>query len=63
MNAAWLLLAANAWADHGGPLRAASPSPLMVGLLSALLALAAGVLIGVIVLRLTRRSGSTRDSR
>ena len=51
MNA-WLLLAANAWADHGGPLRAESLSPLMVGLLSALLALVAGV---VIVMRLTRR--------
>ena len=39
MNAAWLLLAANAWADHGGPLRAESPSPLMVGLLAALVRL------------------------
>jgi hypothetical protein len=55
MNAAWLLLAANASADHGGPLRAESLSPLMVGLLSALLALVAGVLILVIVMRLTRR--------
>ena len=55
MNAAWLLLAANAWADHGGPLRAESPSPLMVGLLAALLALVLGVLIVVIVMRLTRR--------
>ena len=54
MNA-WLLLAATAWADHGGPLRAESLSPLMVGLLSALLALVAGVLILVIVMRLTRR--------
>jgi len=63
MKAACLLLAANAWADHGGPLRAESPSPLMVGLLAALLALAAGVLIVVIVMRLTRRSGSARDSR
>jgi hypothetical protein len=63
MNAAWHLLAANAWADHGGPLRAESPSPLMVGLLAALLALVAGVLIVVIVMRLTRRSGSARDSR
>jgi hypothetical protein len=63
MKAAWLLLAANAWADHGGPLRAEGLSPLLVGLLSAGLALAAGVLILVIVMRLTRRSGSARDSR
>ena len=56
MKAACLLLAANAWADHGGPLRAESPSPLMVGLLSALLALAAGVLILIIVMRLIRKS-------
>jgi len=32
MNAA-RLLAATAWADHGGPLRAESASPLRVGLL------------------------------
>lgn len=63
MKAAGLLLAANAWADHGGPPRAEGLSPLMVGLLSAGLALAAGVLILVIVMRLTRRSGSARDSR
>ncbi len=56
MKAAWLLLAANAWADHGGPLRAESLSPLMAGLLSALLALAAGVLILIIVMRLIRKS-------
>jgi hypothetical protein len=56
MKAAWLLLAANAWADHGGPLHAESLSALMVGLLSALLALAAGVLILVIVMRLIRKS-------
>jgi hypothetical protein len=62
MKAAWLLLAANAWADHGGPLRAEGLSPLLVGLLSAGLTLAAGVLILVIVMRLTRRS-SARDSR
>ena len=63
MNAAPLLLAATAWADHGGPPRGESMSPLWVGLLSGLLALAAGVLIVVIVMRLTRRSGSARDSR
>jgi hypothetical protein len=61
MKAARLLLAATAWADHGGPSRAESASPLLVGLLSGLLALAAGVLIVVIVMRLTGRSG--RDSR
>jgi hypothetical protein len=61
MKAARLLLAATAWADHGGPARAESASPLLVGLLSGLLALAAGVLIVVIVMRLTGRSG--RDSR
>jgi hypothetical protein len=63
MNTARLLLAATAWADHGGPPRPESASPLLVGLLSGLLALAAGVLIVVIVMRLTRRSGSARDSR
>ena len=56
MRAALLRLASTAWADHGGPLRAESLSPLMVGLLSALLALAAGVLILVIVMRLIRKS-------
>ncbi len=63
MKAARLLLPATAWADHGGPLRTESVSPLLVGLLSGLLVLAAGVLIVVIVMRLTRRSGSARDSR
>jgi hypothetical protein len=63
MNTARLLLAATAWADHGGPARPESASPLLVGLLSGLLALVAGVLIVVIVMRLTRRSDSARDSR
>jgi hypothetical protein len=63
MNAARLLLAATAWADHGGPARAESASPLMAALLAGLLALAAGVLIVIIVMRLTRGSGSPRDSR
>jgi hypothetical protein len=43
----------------GRPRRSAArgePDPLMVGLLSALLALAAGVLILVIVMRLIRKS-------
>ena len=63
MNIARLLLAATAWADHGGPPRPESASPLLVGLLAGLLALAAGALIVVIAMRLTRRSGSTRDAR
>jgi hypothetical protein len=57
MGLASLLLATPAWADHGGPLRAEGLSPLMVGLLAGLLALAAGVLIVVIVMLLTRRAG------
>ncbi|HET8533669.1 MAG TPA: hypothetical protein VFO08_21135 [Methylomirabilota bacterium] len=63
MKAAPLLLAAIAWADHGGPLRAESVSPLIVGLLAGLLALAAGVLIVDIVMRLARRPASTSHSR
>ena len=63
MNAARLLLAATAWADHGGPARTESAGPLMAALLAGLLALAAGVLIVIIVMRLTRGSGSPRDSR
>ena len=46
---------AAAWADHGGPLRSPGPGPLLTGVLSGLLALAAGVLIVVLVMRLTRR--------
>jgi hypothetical protein len=63
MELARLPLAAIAWADHGGPLRAESLSPLMTGLLAGLLALAAGVLIVALVIRLTRKSGSASDSR
>ncbi len=55
MRAALLPLAATAWADHGGPLRAEGLSPLMVGLLAGALALAAGVLVVVIVMLLTRK--------
>ncbi len=55
MRAALLPLGATAWADHGGPLRAEGLSPLMVGLLAGALALAAGVLIVVIVMLLTRK--------
>ena len=55
MRAALLSLATPAWADHGGPLRAEGLSPLTVGLLAGALALAAGVLIVVIVMLLTRK--------
>jgi hypothetical protein len=57
MGLASLLLATPAWADHGGPLRTQEMSPLMIGLLAGVLALAAGVLIVVIVMLLTRRAG------
>jgi hypothetical protein len=56
MGLASLLLATPAWADHGGPLRTQEMSPLMIGLLAGLLALAAGVLIVVIVMLLTRKA-------
>jgi hypothetical protein len=55
MRALLLPLATPAWADHGGPLRAEGLSPLTVGLLAGALALAAGVLIVVIVMLLTRK--------
>jgi hypothetical protein len=44
-----------ALADHGGPLRDAPMSPLTVALLSGAAALAAGVLIVIIVMALTRK--------
>jgi hypothetical protein len=44
-----------ALADHGGPLRDAPMSPLAVGLLSAGAALAAGILIVIIVMALTKK--------
>ncbi len=50
-----VLLATTAWADHGGPLRPEGLSPLMVGLLAGLLALATGVLVVIIVMLLTRK--------
>ena len=53
--AALLRLATPAWADHGGPLRSEGLSPLMTGLLAGGLALAAGILIVVIVMLLTRK--------
>lgn len=46
-----------AGADHGGPLRDAPMSPLTVGLLAAGAALAAGVLVVMIVMTLTRKGG------
>ena len=55
MTFAPLTLASPAWADHGGPLRTEALSPLMAGLLAGILALAAGVLIVIIVMLLTRR--------
>jgi hypothetical protein len=55
MRAAFFRLATAAWADHGGPLRAEGLSPLMVGLLTGALALAAAVLIVIIVMLLTRK--------
>jgi len=58
MSTAFLRLATTAWADHGGPLRAEGLSPLLVGILAGALALAAGVLIVVIVMLLTRKQPS-----
>jgi hypothetical protein len=59
MRAALLRLATTAWADHGGgPLRVDGLSPLTVGLLAGALALAAGVLVVVIVMLLTRKPSS-----
>jgi hypothetical protein len=55
MELSGLPFVAAAWADHGGPLRAPGPGPLVTGVVSGLLALAAGVLIVIIVMRLTRR--------
>lgn len=45
-----LRLVAEAWADHGGPLR--------LGLLAGALTLAAGVLVVIIVMRLARKPSS-----
>jgi hypothetical protein len=49
------ILAGRALADHGGPLRAAPMSPLLLALISGAAALAAGVLIVIIVMALTRK--------
>jgi hypothetical protein len=53
-------LATLAWADHDGPLRSEGASPLTIGLLAGALALAAGLLIVVIVMLLTRKPPSPR---
>jgi hypothetical protein len=45
-------------ADHGGPLRAAPMSPLVLGLLAGGLTLLAGILVVVII---TRRRGTVED--
>lgn len=58
MRAALLILVTRAWADHGGPLHSEGLSPLAVGLLAGLPALAAGVLILIIVMLLTRKPSS-----
>jgi hypothetical protein len=55
MTLAPLRLATEAWADHGGPLRAEGLHPLTAGLLAGALTLLAGVLIVIVVMRLTRR--------
>ena len=55
MELSALPLVAAAWADHGGPLRSPGPGPLLTGVLAGLLALAAGVLIVIIVMRVTRK--------
>ena len=52
-----LALPPAALADHGGPLRDAPMSPLTFALISAGAVLAAGVLIVIIVLALTRKTG------
>jgi hypothetical protein len=53
-----LLLAGlgRAGADHGLPVRTDKLSPIMVGILAGLLALAAGIAIVVIVLLLTKKT-------
>ena len=51
----FVLTPIRAGADHGGPLRDAPMSPLTVALISAGVALAAGVLIVIIVMALTKK--------
>ena len=58
-----LLSPALARADHGGPLRDAPMSPLMVGLLSGGLALLAIALIALIAVAFSRRARSSDEGR
>lgn len=53
MPASWPV--AQAAADHGAPSRAAPLHPAVVGVLAGALTLAAGLLVLVIAMRLTRR--------
>jgi hypothetical protein len=61
LSAATLVLLAlspaPALADHGGPLRDAPMSPLTFALISAGAVLAAGILVVLIVMALTRKTG------
>ena len=50
------LIPAVAWVDHEGPLRSAPLSPMLVGVLTGVLALATALLLVVIVMLLIRRS-------
>jgi len=52
-----VLLAAFAWADHGGPLRAAPMSPLTSALVFAGLTLLVGAIVVIVIAVLTRRPG------
>jgi len=49
-------LSSLARADHGGPLRMAPMSPLLVGVLAGVLALAAGLIIVVIATLLRKKA-------
>jgi hypothetical protein len=55
-DVALLAVVGEAWADHGGPLRTASWSPLTAALVFGGLALLAGMLVVVIVALLSRRN-------
>jgi len=46
---------ARAAADHGGPLRSAPLSPMLVGVLAGALTLAAGIIVVVIAMLLTKK--------
>ena len=57
--AAFMLVPAAAWADHGGPVRTGGWSPMAAALVFGGLALLAGMLVVVIVALLTRRDRSS----